>query len=47
MGYRKQVYTIGDGNLGYKYNYKNYPIVKLRLVQAGVRLAGILNQIYG
>ncbi len=47
MGYRKQVYNIGDGNLGYKYNYKNYPIVKLRLVQAGVRLAGILNQIYG
>ena len=47
MGYRKQVYTIGDGNLGYKYTYRNFPVVKLRLVQAGVRLAGILNQIYG
>jgi|SRR6266850_1596192 len=47
MTFRKQVYDIGEGNLGYKYNYKNFPIVKLRLVQAGVRLAGILNQIYG
>jgi nuclease S1 len=46
MSYRKQVYEIGEGNLGYKYNYKNFPIVRLRLVQAGVRLAGILNQIY-
>jgi hypothetical protein len=47
MSYRKSVYDIGDGTLGYKYTYKNFPIVKLRLVQAGVRLAGILNQIYG
>ena len=47
MTYRTQVYEIGEGNLGYKYNYKNFPIVKLRLVQAGVRLAGVLNQIYG
>ena len=47
MSYRKQVYAMGEGNLGYKYNWKNFPVVKLRLVQAGVRLAGILNQIYG
>jgi hypothetical protein len=47
MNYRKQVYAIGDGNLGYKYTYKNFPLVRLRLVEAGVRLAGILNQIYG
>lgn len=47
MGYRSQVYAIGEGSLGYKYNWKNFPIVKLRLMQAGVRLAGILNQIYG
>jgi hypothetical protein len=47
MSYRKQVYAIGDGNLGYKYNYKNFPIVKLRILQAGIRLAGVLNQIYG
>ena len=47
MNYRKQVYNIGDGNLSYKYTYKNFPLVRLRLVEAGVRLAGILNQIYG
>lgn len=46
MSHRKQVYAIGDGNLSYKYTYKNMDLVKLRLVQAGIRLAGILNQIY-
>lgn len=44
---RKQVYSIGDGNLGYRYAYKNMPTVRQRLLEAGVRLAGILNQIYG
>jgi hypothetical protein len=47
MSYRKQVYEIGDGNLSYKYSYKNLPAVKQRLLQAGIRLAGILNDIYG
>jgi hypothetical protein len=47
MSYRKQVYEIGEGNLGYKYTYYNFPTVRKRLVEAGVRLAGILNQIYG
>jgi hypothetical protein len=47
MGFRKQVYEIGDGNLSYKYSYKNLPTVKQRLLQAGIRLAGILNDIYG
>lgn len=47
MSYRQQVYDIGEGSLGYKYTYKKFPIAKLRLVQAGVRLAGLLNQIYG
>jgi hypothetical protein len=47
MGYRKMVYAIGNGSLGYKYSYKNLPAAKERLLQAGVRLAGILNQIYG
>lgn len=36
-----------DGNLGYKYSYKNFPIVRTRLLQAGIRLAGVLNEIYG
>jgi S1/P1 Nuclease len=47
MSYRKQVYAIGDGNLGYKYNFANFPTAKTRMVQAGIRLAGILNEVYG
>jgi len=46
MGYRKQVYNYGNGKLGYQYAYKNLPAVQERLLQAGVRLAGILNEIY-
>lgn len=46
MSYRKQVYAIGDGNLGYKYSFKNLDTVKHRLLQAGIRLAGMLNEIF-
>lgn len=45
--YQKEVYDIGNGKLGYRYSYLYMPIVRHRLLQAGVRLAGILNQIYG
>ncbi|HLZ15406.1 MAG TPA: S1/P1 nuclease, partial [Cyclobacteriaceae bacterium] len=47
MSFRKQVYDIGDGNLGYKYSYKYLSVAKQRILQAGIRLAGILNQVYG
>jgi hypothetical protein len=47
MSFRKQVYDIGDGNLGYKYSYKYFSIAKRRMMEAGIRLAGMLNQIYG
>lgn len=47
ISYRKQVYNYGDGKLGYLYSYNNFHIVRLRLLQAGVRLAGVLNEIYG
>jgi hypothetical protein len=47
MSYRKPVYAIGDGNLSYKYSYKNLPLVKERVLKSGIRLAGILNEIYG
>jgi len=43
---RAQVYDIGDGNLSYKYSYRNLPLVRQRLLQAGVRLAGLLNSIF-
>ncbi|MEQ9376301.1 MAG: S1/P1 nuclease [Imperialibacter sp.] len=48
MGLRKQVYNLPeDMSLSYRYNFDNIDAVKLRLVQAGVRLAGLLNEIYG
>jgi hypothetical protein len=47
MTYRPQVYDIGNGNLSYQYSYKYFNIARLRMLQAGVRLAGLLNQIYG
>ncbi len=46
MGYRKQVYDIGNGKLGYQYQYKYFNIIQERLAQAGIRLAGVLNEIY-
>jgi hypothetical protein len=45
--YRKQVYDYGNARLGYQYSYKYLGIAKERLLQAGVRLAGLLNEIYG
>lgn len=45
--YEKPVYDYGDGRLGYRYAYVNLPVVRHRLLQAGVRLAGIINEIYG
>jgi len=48
MSYREQVYDIPeDKKLSYQYNFKNLETVNLRLLQAGIRLAGILNEIYG
>lgn len=47
IGYRPQVYDYGNGRMGYEYKYKYFSIVERRLLQAGVRLAGILNEIYG
>lgn len=47
MNFRKQVYDYGQGKLGYQYSYKYFPIVRQRLLQAGVRLASVLNEIYG
>jgi hypothetical protein len=46
MSFRPQVYNIGKGNLGYRYSYVNMPSVRERILQAGVRIAGLLNQIY-
>jgi hypothetical protein len=43
-----QVYSYPEsGKLSYRYTYDNIASANLRLLQAGVRLAGILNNIYG
>jgi hypothetical protein len=43
-----QVYAIPkDGRLGYRYSYENFDTVQLCLLQAGIHLAGLLNEIYG
>jgi len=47
VSYRKQVYDYAPGKLGYTYSYKYFPIVRERLLQAGVRIASVLNDIYG
>jgi hypothetical protein len=47
MSYRNAVYNYGDGRLGYTYTYHNFEIVRSRLLQAGIRLASVLNEIYG
>ncbi len=46
--YREQVYTVPEPTTSgtYKYAHDNLPLVKLRLGQAGVRLAGLLNEIF-
>jgi len=46
MDFRQQVYAYGDGRLGYAYSYKNMPLVRARIQEAGIRLAGLLNDIY-
>jgi hypothetical protein len=43
---RSEVYDLGDRRLGYGYAYEKLPIVRRRLVQAGVRLAGLLEAIF-
>ncbi|WKN44692.1 S1/P1 nuclease [Tunicatimonas pelagia] len=45
---RGAVYDVPDDKrLGYEYMYHNWPIVEQRLLLAGLRLASILNDIYG
>jgi hypothetical protein len=42
----QQIYGIEDKDLGYHYNYEQMPVVKERLLQGGIRLAGLLNKIF-
>lgn len=48
ISYRTSIYNFPeDAKLGYDYNYNHIDEVNMRLLQAGVRLAGILNELYG
>lgn len=48
MAHREDVYDLPDDRrLGYEYRYENFHIVQTRLLQAGVRIAGVLNELYG
>jgi hypothetical protein len=42
----QDIYQVGDKNFSYNYVYKYLPIVEERLLQGGIRLAGLLNGIY-
>ena len=45
---RMACYDFGTyANLKYDYNFRHIKTVEQRLVQAGIRLAGLLNEIYG
>ena len=43
--FRDQIYELGDRDYGYDYIYRYVPVVRQRLLQAGVRLAGVLNRL--
>lgn len=48
MEFRSGIYDFGsDYGWEYKYQYNNWGILKDQLLKGGVRLAGILNDIYG
>lgn len=48
MELRGDVYDLpSDNSLGYRYTYENWDLMQRQLLKAGVRLAGVLNDIYG
>lgn len=48
MTYRSRVYDIDeDKELSYEYVYHNWDLVEQQLLKGGIRLAGVLNAIFG
>ena len=48
MNFRDGIYDFESGYAWeYKYQYANWGILKIQLLKGGVRLAGVLNDIYG
>ena len=47
VSYRTEVYAVERGaDIGYDYLYKNWPRVQQQLTKGGMRLAGLLNEIF-
>lgn len=45
---RPRIYDVPHGGeLGYAYKYRNWPVVQEQLLKGGIRLAALLNEIYG
>jgi hypothetical protein len=45
---RPQIYNLPESKkINYRYNYDNISTANARLLQAGIRLAGVLEEIYG
>ncbi|MBZ0205475.1 MAG: S1/P1 nuclease [Flavobacteriales bacterium] len=45
--FRARIYPAGPGaELGYEYQYENWPLVQQQLLKGGIRLAGVLNAIF-
>ena len=43
-----QVYAFEDADkLGYEYSYQNWPLVQQQLLKGGLRLAAVLNEVFG
>lgn len=48
MDLRSVIYNLPeDKRLSYPYVYKTFPVIENQLLAGGIRLAGILNEIYG
>jgi hypothetical protein len=48
MAFRDGIYDLPeDGKINYQYRYKHWDTMKSQLMKGGVRLAGLLNEIYG
>lgn len=48
MQMRDQVYSLPQNHkIGYQYQYKNRDLLDRQLLKGGIRLAGVLNEIYG
>lgn len=47
LAFRPAIYPDEPGaELGYDYNYKNWPTVQEQLLKAGIRLSGVLNSVF-